>query len=131
MGRARTSDGSGTGQRRGRNACAAVTARDENSEYLLIRRTDGRAEEIAVLRGEPREILQYTDGEAELSQAHEYSIIPRHALLYEEGETVTGAESLRVRYTPGGLLGHIENLLSPEEGQTPGPEAENDQSLFW
>ena len=107
------------------------TARDENSEYLLIRRTDGRAEEIAVLRGKAGEILQYTDGEAELSQAHEYSIIPRHALLYEEGETVTGAESLRVRYTPGGLLGHIKGLLSPEEGQTPGPEAENDQSLFW
>ena len=35
------------------------------------------------------------------------SIIPRHALLYEEGETVTGAESLRARYTPGGILGIV------------------------
>ena len=107
------------------------TARDENSEYLLIRRTDGRAEEIAVLRGEAGEILQYTDGEAELSQAHEYSIIPRHALLYEEGETVTGAESLRVRYTPGGILGHIEEMLSPGQTEAPAPEAEGIQPLLW
>ena len=98
------------------------TARDENAEYLLIRHTDGRAEEVAVLRGEAGEVLQYTDGAADLSQIHEYSIIPRHALLYEEGETVTGAESLRVRYTPGGLLGHIEEMLSPgrDRGARPG-----------
>lgn len=107
------------------------TARDETAEYLLIRHTDVRAEEVAVLRGKAGEVLQYTDGAAELSQLHEYSIIPRHALLYEEGETVTGAESLRVRYTPGGLLGQIEGLLDPGQTEAPAPEAEGVQSLFW
>ena len=107
------------------------TARDENVEYLLIRHTDGRAEEVALLRGEAGEVLRYTDGAADLSQIHEYSIIPRHALLYEEGETVTGAESLRVRYTPGGILGHIEEMLSPGATEAPAPEAEGVQSLFW
>ena len=107
------------------------TARDENAEYLLIRHTDGRAEEVAVLRGEAGEVLEYTDGAADLSQIHEYSIIPRHALLYEEGETVTGAESLRVRYTPGGILGHIEEMLSPGQTEAPAPEAEGIQPLLW
>ena len=95
------------------------------------RHTDGRAEEVALLRGEAGEVLQYTDGAADLSQIHEYSIIPRHALLYEEGKTVTGAESLRVRYTPGGILGHIEEMLSPGATEAPAPEAEGVQSLFW
>ena len=107
------------------------TARDANAEYLLIRRTDGRAEEIAVLRGEAGAVLQYADEEADRSRAHEYSIIPRHALLYEEGETVTGAESLRARYTPGGILGHIEEMLSPGATEAPAPEADGVQSLFW
>ena len=107
------------------------TARDENAEYLLIRHTDGRAEEVAVLRGEAGEVLEYTDGAADLSQIHEYSIIPRHALLYEEGETVTGAESLRARYTPGGILGHIEEMLSPGQTEAPAPEAEGIQPLLW
>ena len=107
------------------------TARDENAEYLLIRHTDGRSEEAAVLRGKAGEVLQYTDGAADLSQIHEYSIIPRHALLYEEGETVTGAESLRVRYTPGGILGHIEEMLSPGQTEAPAPEAEGIQPLLW
>ena len=107
------------------------TVRDENAEYLLIRHTCGRAEEVAVLRGGAGEALQYTDGAADLSQIHEYSIIPRHALLYEEGETVTGAESLRVRYTPGGILGHIEEMLSPGQTEAPAPEAEGIQPLLW
>ena len=107
------------------------TVRDENAEYLLIRHTDGRSEEAAVLRGKAGEVLQYTDGAADLSQIHEYSIIPRHALLYEEGETVTGAESLRVRYTPGGILGHIEEMLSPGQTEAPAPEAEGIQPLLW
>ena len=107
------------------------TVRDENAEYLLIRHTGGRAEEVAVLRGGAGEALQYTDGAADLSQIHEYSIIPRHALLYEEGETVTGAESLRVRYTPGGILGHIEEMLSPGQTEAPAPEAEGIQPLLW
>ena len=107
------------------------TARDANAEYLLIRRTDGRAEEIAVLRGEAGAVLQYADEEADRSRAHEYSVIPRHALLYEEGETVTGAESLRARYTPGGILGHIEEMLSPGATEAPAPEADGVQSLFW
>ena len=107
------------------------TARDENAEYLLIRRTDERAEEIAVLRGEAGEVIEYTDADANLPQAHEYSIIPRHALLYEEGELVTGAESLRVRYTPGGILGRVEEFLTSAEATEPPAEAEPIQSLFW
>ena len=46
-------------------------------------------------------------------------------------ELVTGAESLRVRYTPGGILGHIEEMLSPGATEAPAPEAEGVQSLFW
>ena len=44
---------------------------------------------------------------------------------------MTGAESLRVRYTPGGILGHIEEMLSPGATEAPAPEAEGVQSLFW
>ncbi len=106
------------------------TVRDENAEYLLIRRTDGRAEEIAVLRGEAGEVVEYADEEADLSQTHEYSVIPRHALLYASGELLTGAESLRARYTPGGILGIVEELLTPSESAQPPAEAETLQSLF-
>ena len=84
-----------------------------------------------MLRGEAGAVLQYADEEADRSREHEYSVIPRHALLYEEGETVTGAESLRARYTPGGILGHIEEMLSPGATEAPAPEVDGVQSLFW
>ena len=106
------------------------TARDENAEYMLIRRTDERAEEVAVLRGEAGAVVEFTDEEAALDRPHEYSIIPRHTLLYEEGELVTGAESLRVSYAPGGLLGQVGELLSPQETAPPPAEADAIQSLF-
>ena len=106
------------------------TARDENAEYMLIRHTDARAEAVAILRGEAGERLEYADSSADTAQAHEYSVIPRHALLYAEGELLTGAESLRVRYTPGGLLGRLEGLLQPASPTAPPAEAEPLQALF-
>lgn len=85
---------------------------------------------LPVLRGEAGEVVEYADEEADLSQTHEYSVIPRHALLYASGELLTGAESLRARYTPGGILGIVEEFLTPSESAQPPAEAETLQSLF-
>ena len=103
------------------------TAREETAEYLLIRRHEDAAEAVAVLRGEVGAKVEYVDSDADTAEIYEYSIIPRHALLFEEGTQVTGSESLRVRYVPDPLLGQISDLLQGEEAQ---PEAETEESLF-
>lgn len=107
------------------------TALDANAEYIVVRRTGDQAEEAAVLQGAEGEVLEFTDAQADPNQVHEYSIIPRHALLFEEGQSLTGAESLRVRYAPSGLLGRIEDLLTPTQSANPSAQTQTDQSLFW
>ncbi len=108
------------------------TSRDENAEYLLIRRTNGAAEIAAELRGKAGEVIEFIDAGANLNEVHEYSAIPRHALLYQEGSLVTGAESARVRYQPGGLLNRVaEFITGGATREAAPPETETNQSLFW
>ncbi|MGI6239000.1 MAG: transglycosylase domain-containing protein [Christensenellales bacterium] len=98
------------------------------AEYLLIRKTDGVYDVVAVLSANAGETIQYLDAAAARNGEHVYTVIARHKLLFELGKLVTGAESNAVRYTPGGLLNELTNLF---RGQEDGGEIESgERSIF-
>ncbi|MDO5323903.1 MAG: PBP1A family penicillin-binding protein [Clostridia bacterium] len=84
----------------------AFTARDSTAEYLILRKTDAGSEVAAVLSAEAGSVIVWADPDS-AGTACRYSVLPRHKLLYESGTLLTGMESAEVRYSPGGLLGHI------------------------
>lgn len=88
----------------GETPALEFTARSANAEYLLIRRDGDSAEVIATLTGEPGQSLRFADTQASLTDAHAYTVLPRHRLLYASGELLTGPESAPVVYSPGGLF---------------------------
>lgn len=101
----------------------SFTALDANADYLLLRDTNGVSEIAASLRGEAGERLYFADVDANAREAHAYTVIPRHRLLYEEGVLLTGEESPYVTYRPGGLLNRLSELwVSPGEAD-PGADA--------
>ncbi|HIU34098.1 MAG TPA: PBP1A family penicillin-binding protein [Candidatus Pullichristensenella excrementigallinarum] len=107
------------------------TSRDANAEYLLLRKTGTQTEWIATLQGAAGEKLEYADLDADLSDSHSYSVLPRHKLLYEYGTLLTGKESDAVQYNPSGVLNRVASWLEGEEEPTePEVEIEEGQSLF-
>ena len=109
----------------------AFTAQERMAEYAVVRTVNGESVEMAVLRGEPGEELQFADDTLDLSQSAEYTLIPRNALLRAEGELLTGAAAGPVLYAPGGLLNKIMGVGAAEATPTPAEiETDPDQSLF-
>lgn len=109
----------------------SFTAREAGTEYAVMRSVDGVSTEIAALRGTPGEALRFADDTLDLSRPAEYTLLPRNALLYAEGELLTGPTSGPARYVPGGLLNKIMGVGEAEAPQTPTDvEYESDQSLF-
>jgi penicillin-binding protein 1A len=91
------------------------TAVSPYADYLVVRNTGGSYDVAAILSGEAGESLSYVDTSASLEAEHTYTVIPRHKLLFEMGKLVTGAESSAVRYSPGGILNGLTNLLRAPE----------------
>jgi hypothetical protein len=85
----------------------AFTCKDAAADYLVLRRSGNDTEVAAVLNGEPGDIIIWTDTEADKNTRYDYSILPRHRMLYESGVLLTGLESLSVTYSPGGFLNRM------------------------
>ncbi len=87
------------------------TAVSPYAEYLIVRNTNGKYDIVGILSGAAGEALSFTDTTADLNTEQTYTVIPRHRLLFEMGTLVTGAESMAVRYSPGGFLNGLTNMF--------------------
>ena len=85
----------------------AFTSKNDSAEYLILRRTAENTELAAVLSAEAGNVIVWSDPDADLSQKHSYSVLPRHRLLYESGTQLTGLESASVEYRPANLFERI------------------------
>lgn len=85
----------------------AFTCKDSSADYLVLRRSGADTEVVAVLNGEAGNIIVWTDPEPDMNAVYEYSVLPRHRLLYESGSLLTGPESRAVTHSPGGFLNRI------------------------
>ena len=85
----------------------AFTCKNAATDYLVLRRSGNDTEIVAVLNGEPGNIIVWTDPNPDLNTVYEYSILPRHRLLYESGVLLTGMESQAVVHSPGGFLNRM------------------------
>lgn len=85
----------------------AFTSRDDFAEYIILRKSDGRSEIATILSAAAGEVIVWVDTQAELAQSWEYSVLPRHRLLYQNGTLLAGVESEGVQYTPKGLLNRL------------------------
>ena len=108
----------------------AFTIQEATAEYQLLRRTEGRTQEIAVLNGEPGQELRYVDVTCDLSQPADYFLLPRNALLYAAGSLVTGIQSASAHYSPGGLLNAILDTDTVENPPSLDVELSGQDSLF-
>ena len=117
--------------REGEMPVLAFTVREAGTEYAVTRTVDGQSAELAALRGSPGEEVRFADDTHDLTRPAEYTLLPRNALLYAEGELWTGPASGPARYVPGGLLNKIMGVGAAEATPTPA-EIEYDpaQSLF-
>ena len=117
----------------GETPVLSFTALDGNADYLLLRRTAEQTDLAGTLRGEAGSRLRIADMAASPNEVHEYTIIPRHRLLYEEGILLTGEESAAVSYRPGGVLNRLTEYFAPEPAAEEDSEevpAERNQSIF-
>lgn len=89
---------------RGETPSLAFTSRDSFAEYLILRKTGEQSEIAAILSSEAGNVIVWADTETDLNEPHSYSVLPRHKLLYENGNLLTGPESGSVRYVPKGIL---------------------------
>lgn len=109
----------------------SFTVKDRISEYVLYRRSEGIATEIAVLTGKPGSEIRYADTEHDIKYPAVYTVIPRNAYLNQNGISLTGHESNAVQYTPGGFLNKLMGVGAAKATQTPTEyNTINDQSLF-
>lgn len=88
----------------------AFTCKNAAADYLVLRRSGSDTEVAAVLNGKSSEIIIWTDTQADKNTRYDYSILPRHRLLYESGVLLTGLESLTVTYNPGNFLERMFSL---------------------
>ncbi|MBQ3575313.1 MAG: transglycosylase domain-containing protein, partial [Clostridia bacterium] len=85
----------------------AFTCRSAAADYLVIRKDGGTSDIAAVLNAEPGNAIVWCDADADPSQPHAYSILPRHRLMYECGTLLTGPESETLYYSPGNLFSRL------------------------
>ena len=115
----------------GETPVLSFTAQDARAEYQLVRQSDGKTEEIAVLTGEPGREVRFADVTHDTSQPADYVLMPRNALLRALGTVLTGPQSASVHYAPAGLLNMLMGAGTAEATQAP-TEIEYDEgrSLF-
>ena len=109
----------------------SFTVRKAHTQYVLTRADADGTKEIAVLEGEPGQELRYADTDHDWRQPAVYALLPRNALLFEEGVLLAGPQPSRVQYAPGGLLNAIMGVGGDDA--TPPPteiDVSPDQSLF-
>ena len=115
----------------GETPVLSFTAQDSRAEYQLVRISNGKTEEIAVLTGEPGQELRYADVDHDLSQPADYVLMPRNALLMAVGMVLTGPQSAAVHYAPAGFLNMLMGVGATEATPTPTEiELSDDMSLF-
>ena len=115
----------------GQTPIVAFTVQDASAQYVLTRTVDGESAEIAVLSGEAGQEVRYADTGHDPGQLATYSVLPRNALLYEQGELLAGTVSEPVTYVPGGLLNAIMGVGGAETPPAPTEvEAVDSPSLF-
>ena len=115
----------------GQTPVLEFTAQGAPAEYVLTRTEDGQSAEVAVLSGETGQAVRYADEEHDPGQLATYALLPRNALLYAQGELLTGPVSPAVEYVPGGILNEIMGVGEAEAPPAP-TEVDNveSQSLF-
>ncbi len=114
----------------GETPVLSFTAQDARAEYRLVRQSNGKTEEIAVLTGEPGREVRFADVAHDTSQPADYVLMPRNALLNALGTVLTGPQSAAVHYAPGGLLNMLMGAGAAEATQTPTEIEYEDDSLF-
>ncbi len=116
---------------KGKTPLLSFTAMESSAEYMILRTTEGATRTIATLRGEAGQTIQYADTDHNPSKPADYAILPRNALLFTEGELLTGPQTEAVHYAPGGLLNAITGAGTAEAAPAPEIEdIEENQSLF-
>lgn len=113
--------------RSGETPVLQFTARSAAADYLVLRTMDGETALAGTLTGEAGQTLRFADADADTTRRIQYAILPRHRLLYERGELLTGKESAAVTYSPGGILDWFQRG-DPEP--SPAPTALEIQSIF-
>ena len=109
----------------------AFTVQESTAEYAILRTVNSESTELAALSGAPGEEIRFADDTHDLSQRAEYTLLPRNALLYDQGELLSGPVAGPVSYVPGGLLNQIMGVGAAEATPTPTEiEYDPDQSLF-
>ena len=103
----------------GETPVLSFTARDARAEYQLLRVSNGKTEEIAVLTGDPGEEIRFADVDHDVRQSADYVLMPRNALLRALGTVLTGPQSATAHYVPGGLLNAIMGVGTAEATPTP------------
>ena len=91
----------------GETPVLAFSAKSATADYLILRRSGEDTELAAVVGGNAGDVILWSDTAANLDEACSYSVLPRHRLLYESGELLTGMESPSVHYRPAGFLSRI------------------------
>lgn len=96
------------------------TALSSDALYLLYRRVDSKDTLVAELSGEAGEVIEYTDTTAEAGKEIEYYIIPVQKELYAEDKTLSGAQSMVVRFQSGNrFYNWISNELNGQQESEP------------
>lgn len=113
--------------RPGETPVLQFTARSAVADYLVLRTTNSETALAGTLTGEAGQTLRFADADADVTQRIQYSVLPRHRLLFERGELLTGKESAAVAYSPGGLLDWLQR---DDPAATPAPAALEIQSIF-
>lgn len=85
----------------------AFTAKSASADYLVIKKDGEETEIAAILTAQAGDVIVWCDADADPNQPHEYSVLPRHRLLYESGSVLTGEESESVRYAPENLFSRL------------------------
>ena len=109
----------------------SFTCQEGTAEYAVLRTVNGESVELASLTGEPGSELRFADDTLDLSQAAEYTLMPRNALLHAGGEMLYGPVAGPVKYVPGGILNQIMGVGVFFNDPAPTEiEYDPDQSLF-
>lgn len=109
----------------GETPVIVFTCLSNYAEYIVVRKCRGFTEPAGIIRGAVGESVSFTDTAADTSQINIYSVIPRHALLYESGHTLTGTASGSVQASPAGLLNGIASLFE-DNNEIPDVESISD-----
>ncbi|MEE1199402.1 MAG: PBP1A family penicillin-binding protein [Christensenellales bacterium] len=104
------------------------TSRSNDAEYLILRICEDETRVAACLSAPAGEIISFADTQADPNRHIDYAVLPRHRLLYEQGELLTGNKSNTVHHSPGGFFQQLfGSKPAPDE---PELQTQSPDSLF-